>query len=87
MPIAHIGDYVEKKNRNYSSWYMLAGLSGVALFFFFLISFKVIVLVAGFVIEYWIYFAIGVLILLILIKKLRKSKRKKGFKEYENRYR
>ncbi len=86
-PIPHIGEYKEKKNKSYFSWYLLAGIIGVAIFFFFLISFKVIVVVVGFAIKHWIYFAIGVLVLLILIRKLRKSKRKKGFKRHEDLYR
>ncbi len=86
-PIPHIDDYKEKKEKSYSSWYLLAGILGVALFFFFLISFKVIVLVVKLAIKHWIYFAVGVLILLILIKKLRKSKRKEELKRHEDLYR
>ncbi len=85
MPIPHIGEYREKKE-SHANWYILAGMVGVALFFFFLISFKVIVLVVKFAINNWIYFAIGVLILLFLIRKIKKSKRKKEIR-YENRYR
>ena len=87
MPMPHIDDYREKREKSYSSWYLLAGIFGVALFFFFLISTKIIIFMIGFAIEHWIYFGIGVLIFLILIKKLRKNKRKREFKEYEDRYR
>ena len=87
MPIPHIGEYKEKKERSYSSWYLLAGIVGVALFFFILISTKIITLIVKFAIEYWIYFGIGVLILLILIKKLRKNKKKKELERHEDLYR
>lgn len=86
MPMPHIGEYREKKKKSYFSWYLLAGIVGVALFFFFLISFKVIVLVVKFAIKRWIYFAVGVLILLILIKRIKKSKRKKEIRD-EDSYR
>ncbi len=87
MPIPHIGDYKEKKKKSYSSWYLLAGIVGVALFFFFLVSTKIIIFLVGFAIKHWIYFVVGVLIFLLLIKKLRKHKRKREFKEYEDSYR
>ena len=87
MPIPHIGDYKEKKKKSYSSWYLLAGIVGVALFFFFLVSTKIIIFIVGFAIKHWIYFVVGVLIFLLLIKKLRKHKRKREFKEYEDSYR
>ncbi len=86
MPYQHIGEYREKKKKSYFSWYLLAGIVGVALFFFFLISFKVIVLVVKFAIKRWIYFAVGVLILLILIKRIKKSRRKKEIRD-EDSYR
>ena len=82
----HIDDYREKK-KSYSSWYLLASIVGVALFFFFLVSTKIIVFVVGIAIEHWIYFAIGVLVLLILIKKVKKSGRKREFTNHEDSYR
>jgi len=85
MPIPHVDDYREKK-KSYISWYLLACIIGVALFFFFLVSTKIIIFIVGVAIEHWIYFAIGVLVLLILIKKLKKSRRKREFKRYENSY-
>ena len=85
MPIPHIGEYKEKKE-SHANWYLLAGIVGVALFFFFLLFFKVVVLVVKFAIDNLIYFGIGVLILLFLIKKVKKNKRKKEMR-YEDRYR
>ena len=82
MPYQHIGEYREKKKESFANWYLLASIVGVAIFFFFLFSFKVIVLVVKFVIAHWVYSTIGVLILLILIKKIR-GKRKVEVR-YEN---
>lgn len=87
MPIPHIGDYKEKKKKNYSSWYLLSFIIGIALFFILLFSTKLIVFIVGLAIKYWIYASIGVLVLLILIKKIKKRKRKKEFKNYEYPYR
>ncbi len=86
MPIPHIGEYREKKKKSYSEWYLLAGIVGVAIFLFFLLAFKVVVLVVKFAIDNLIYFGIGVLVLLYLIKKIRKRKRKKEIR-YEDSYR
>lgn len=86
MVMPHIDDYREKK-KSYLNWYLLACIVGVALFFFFLVSTKIIIFIVGVAIEHWIYFVIGVLVLLILIKKLRKRKRKEEFKRYEDSYR
>lgn len=85
-PIPHIGDYREKKKKSYSEWYLLAGMVGVAIFLFFLLAFKVAVLVVKFAIDNLIYFGIGVLVLIYLIKKIKKRKRKKEIK-YEDSYR
>lgn len=87
MPIPHIDDYKEKKEKSHASWYIIAIVIGIALFYFLLGSTKLIVLIVGFAIAHWIWFGIGILIFLILIKKLKKSKRKKEFKEYDNLYR
>lgn len=87
MPIPHIDDYKEKRERSYTSWYLLAIFFGIALFYFLLGSTKLLVLIVGFAIKHWIWFGIGILVLLILIKKLKKGKRKKEFKEYEDSYR
>jgi len=87
MPIPHIDDYKEKRERSYTSWYLLAIFLGIALFYFLLGSTKLIVLIVGFAIKHWIWFGIGILVLLILIKKIKKGKRKKEFKEYEDSYR
>ena len=87
MPIPHIDDYKEKKEKSHASWYILAIVIGITIFYFLLGSTKLIILIVGFAIGNWIYFGIGVLILLILIKKLKKRKRKKEFREYEDRYR
>ena len=87
MPI-QIGEYNrEKKKESYLNWYLLAGIFGVALFLFFLLSFKVIVVIVKFAIKRWIYFGIGVLVLLILIKRIKKNKRKKEIMRYEDSYR
>jgi hypothetical protein len=87
MPIPHIDDYKEKKEKSYASWYLLAIVIGIVFFYFLLGSTKLIILIVKFAIGHWIWFSIGVLVLLILIKKLKKRKRKKEFKEYEDRYR
>ena len=87
MPIPHIDDYREKKEKSYSSWYLLAGIVGVALFLFFLVSTKIIIFIVELAIAHWFYFSVGVLVLLILIKKIKKHKRMKEIKrEDEYRY-
>ena len=84
-PMPHIGDYVEKKKKSFLGWYLLSAIVGVALFFFFLLSTKGIILVVKFAIEHWVYFGIGVLVFLILIKKIKKRRRKKLQDEYSYR--
>ena len=87
MPMPGIDDYKEKREKSYASWYFLAIFIGIALFYFILGSTKLIILIVKFAISHWIWFGIGVLVLLILIKKLKKGRRKKKLKEYEDRYR
>ena len=91
-PIPHIDDYKEKREKSYTSWYLLAIFLGIALFYFLFGSIKLIILIVGFAIKHWIWFGIGILVLLILIKKLKKGRRKKKLderklEEYEDRYR
>lgn len=70
-----IGEYnKEKKKESFLSWYLLAGIFGVVLFFFFLISTKVFIFTFKFALSHWIGFTVGVLLLLIFIKKLKKPK-------------
>jgi len=85
MPMPHIGDYVEKKV-DHSNYYFMAMLVGVGLFLAilgitkgltFLIS-SIIKLARGRI----FYFIIGVLILLILVRKFTKKK-KKEIPKYE----
>ena len=76
----------EKKKESYLRWYLLAVMLGVALFFFFLIFTKATIFIVKLAIAHWIYASIGVLVLLILIKKLRKRKEIKEIKD-EYRYR
>ena len=77
----------EKKKESYLGWYLLAGILGVALFFFFLIFTRATIFIIKLAIAHWIYASIGVLVLLILIKKLRKRKEIKEIRRYEDQYR
>ncbi len=89
-PIPHIDDYKEKKE-SFASWYLLAGILGVAIFVVLLISSKVVVftvkLIVKFALEHGVYFGIGILLLLIFIKKLKKSRRLREIKESGDSYR
>jgi len=87
MPIPHIDDYKEKREKSYTSWYILAVILGIVIFYVLFGSIKLIIFIVRFAIEHWIWFGIGVLVLLILIKKIKKRKIKKEFKEYEDSYR
>ena len=83
-----IGDYnKEKKKESNLHWYLLAGVFGVALFFFFLIFTKTLIFALKLVIAHWIYASIGVLVFLILIRKLKKRKEVKEITTDEDRYR
>ena len=83
-----IGEYnKEKKKESYFHVYFLAGMLGFALFFFLLLSTKVIIFTLKFVFDNWIWVTVGVLILLILIKKLKKPKVIKEVNRYEDQYR
>lgn len=86
MPIPHIDDYKEKKE-NYSSWYLLGFIVGVGIFVFFLLFTKAFIFLVKLAMEHGIRFGIGILILLIIIKKLKKRKRIKEAKKNENLYR
>ena len=77
----------EKKKESSLSWYLLAVIFGVALFFFFLIFTKASIFIIKLAIAHWIYASIGVLIFLILIKKIRKGKENKEIKRDEHQYR
>ncbi len=74
----------EKKKESYASWYLLAVIVGVALFYFFLFATKTLIIVGKFAIEHWIWFTVGVLLLLLLIKRLKKPKE---IPKYEDQYR
>ena len=86
MPIPGIDDYKEKKEKSYASWYFIAFLIGIALFYFLLGSTKLITLIIKFAIEHWMWFIVIVLILLFLISRFKKIKRKREFKRYEHSY-
>ena len=86
MPFPHIGE-IKYKKESYSSWYFLAVIIGVGIFIFFLIFTKALIFIVKLAMKHGIYFIVGVLILLILIKKLKKHKRMKEFKRNEYRYR
>ena len=81
-----IGEYTEKKKESYFSWYLLAVVIGVALFFFSLLATKSLIFAAKFVIKHWILVSVGVVIL-ILIKKLRRPKVVKEVVRNEYQYR
>ena len=82
-----IGEYnKEKKKESYLSWYLLAVVFGIALFFFFLIFTRATIFIIKLAITHWIYASIGVLVLLILMKKLRKRKEIKEIRRDEYQY-
>ncbi len=81
----HIGDHREKKENN-SRWYLLAVFVGISVFVIFLGLAKILVFLIKFVVEHWIIAGVITLVLLFLIKKYKKSKRKKEAKKYEYRY-
>ncbi len=86
MPMPHPDDYREKKE-SYLSWYLLAVMIGVGLFVLFFIFIKSSIFIVKLAIAHWIWFTVGTLILLILIKKLKKPKVIKEVERYENQYR
>ena len=83
-----IGEYnKEKKKESYLNWYLLAVMIGVGLFILFFVSIKTTIFVVKLVIKHWIWFSIGTLIILILIKKSKKPKVIKEVQRYEDQYR
>ena len=85
-PIPHIGDYREKKKESHIGLYILSVVLGISIFLFLLLTTKVIGFLFRLAMKHGFYFIVGFLVLLILIKKIKKSRRKKEF-ERRNEYR
>lgn len=77
----------EKKKESYFGWYLLAGIFGIVLFYFFLLSTKILIFTFKFTLSHWIWVTVGVLLLLILIKKSKKPKVIQEVERNENQYR
>ena len=82
-----IGIDGKEKKQNHFDWYVMAVLLGLVIFVVSLIFIKIVVIVVKIIFQNWIWFVVGIVVLFMLNRFLKKPKKiKREIDPYEYQY-